>query len=205
MGLTLSSYDFIKEATLKRMRYLKDEPGTWIYKYDNQGTPSQASKELPHPSIIQIDVNVKDYLVDPETNMVEAGPSFRQSGGNDDFANAVPSEFTQPVSPGGVQFYIPSTATSRPTMSFSSMPSSFQFLMYQVLQVVQILRVCIRLPEEATRSFVNPEESFHYNEAHIRRFKNGLNESIRDMMMVESCKTYGKAIDQAMWVEKMIE
>ncbi|KAL5984789.1 hypothetical protein ACLOJK_038625 [Asimina triloba] len=34
--------------------------------------------------------------------------------------------------------------------------------------------------------------------------QNGLDESIRDMVMVEPCETYGKAMDRAMWVEKAV-
>ncbi|KAL5979612.1 hypothetical protein ACLOJK_019521 [Asimina triloba] len=72
-------------------------------------------------------VNVEDYLVDSEANMVGAGPHFGQTGGNDNAANTVPNESTQPVSPGGVSFSTPSTANPRPTMSSTSMPSSSQF------------------------------------------------------------------------------
>ncbi|KAL6000628.1 hypothetical protein ACLOJK_024328, partial [Asimina triloba] len=41
-------------------------------------------------------------------------------------------------------------------------------------------------------------------EARIRRFQNGLNESIRDMVMAEPWETYGKAVDRAMWPEKAV-
>ncbi|KAL6003147.1 hypothetical protein ACLOJK_023370, partial [Asimina triloba] len=39
------------------------------------------------------------------------------------------------------------------------------------------------------------------DEARIRRFQNGLDESIRDMVMTEP---YGKAVDRAMWAEKAV-
>ncbi|KAL5996899.1 hypothetical protein ACLOJK_007822, partial [Asimina triloba] len=42
------------------------------------------------------------------------------------------------------------------------------------------------------------------DEARIRRFQNGLDESIRDMVMAEQCEMYGKAVDRAMWVEKAV-
>ncbi|KAL5993989.1 hypothetical protein ACLOJK_038346 [Asimina triloba] len=41
-------------------------------------------------------------------------------------------------------------------------------------------------------------------DARIRRFHNGLDESIRDMVMVEPCETYDKAVDRAMWAEKAV-
>ncbi|KAL6013475.1 hypothetical protein ACLOJK_003973, partial [Asimina triloba] len=33
-------------------------------------------------------------------------------------------------------------------------------------------------------------------------FQNGLDESIRDMVMAEPCITYGKVVDRAIWAEK---
>ncbi|KAL6000417.1 hypothetical protein ACLOJK_024113 [Asimina triloba] len=41
-------------------------------------------------------------------------------------------------------------------------------------------------------------------EARIRRFQNGLDESIWDMVMAEPCEMYGKAVDRAMWAEKAV-
>ncbi|KAL5985561.1 hypothetical protein ACLOJK_027546 [Asimina triloba] len=123
----MSSYDYIKEATLKRMRYRKDDHGHWIYKDDIQGSSSQTSQEPSHPSAPQADVNVEDFLMDPEANIGGAGPSSGKIGDTDDVANTGRNESTQPVSPGSVPFSTPSTTISRPTMSFGSMPSSSPF------------------------------------------------------------------------------
>ncbi|KAL6002682.1 hypothetical protein ACLOJK_022901 [Asimina triloba] len=75
-----------------------------------------SSQEPSHPSFLPVDVNVEDFLVDPDDNLGGAGP---RSGKTDDTEDIV-----IPVSPSGVPFSTPSTATSRPTMSSTSMPSS---------------------------------------------------------------------------------
>ncbi|KAL6002242.1 hypothetical protein ACLOJK_037691 [Asimina triloba] len=117
----LSSYDFIKEATLKRMRYKKDKNDNWVYRDDVQDTSSQ------EPSVPPTDVNVEDFLVDPDDNLGGAGSHFSKTVDPNDVVTAGCSGSTQPVSPSGVLFSTPSTATSRPTMSSTSMPSTSQF------------------------------------------------------------------------------
>ncbi|KAL5979284.1 hypothetical protein ACLOJK_019182 [Asimina triloba] len=81
-------------------------------------------KELSRPSSTPTNINIEDYLVDPDANVVWEGPNFGQTGGHDDVETAVPSESSELVSLGGVPFSTPSTTTSRPTMSSSSLLSS---------------------------------------------------------------------------------
>ncbi|KAL5994214.1 hypothetical protein ACLOJK_035086, partial [Asimina triloba] len=69
-----------------------------------QGTPSQTSQDLPHHSSKPIDVNVKDFLVDPKATVVGIGPCSRQTSGHDDVETMVPNASTRPMSPSGDQF-----------------------------------------------------------------------------------------------------
>ncbi|KAL6002121.1 hypothetical protein ACLOJK_037569 [Asimina triloba] len=50
----------------------------------------------------------------------------------------------------------------------------------------------------------NPNLRLHNEEARIRRFQNGLDDNIRDMVMAKPSEMCGKAMDQAMWVEKAV-
>ncbi|KAL5986552.1 hypothetical protein ACLOJK_014885 [Asimina triloba] len=58
------------------------------------GSTRMTFKEPSHPSTPQVDVNVEDFLVDPEINMGGARPSSGMTGGTDDVANAGGSEST---------------------------------------------------------------------------------------------------------------
>ncbi|KAL5985049.1 hypothetical protein ACLOJK_038886 [Asimina triloba] len=97
---------------------VKSKPPRWVKK---------TSRAPSHPSSPHADVNVKDFLVDPDDTMGGTGPCSGRTGDTDDVENAGRSESTQPISPGGVPFSTPSTAISRPTMSSTSMPSYSHF------------------------------------------------------------------------------
>ncbi|KAL6001215.1 hypothetical protein ACLOJK_006947 [Asimina triloba] len=57
--------------------------------YQNFGS---TSSDPPPPSNMPADVNFEDYLVDPEANVVGAGPCSRQTGGHDNVETAIPGE-----------------------------------------------------------------------------------------------------------------
>ncbi|KAL5996588.1 hypothetical protein ACLOJK_007507, partial [Asimina triloba] len=94
-----------------------DKPPRWVKK----GTSSQ------EPSVPPTNVNVEDFLVDPDDNLGGAGSRFGKTVDPNDVMTAGCSGSTQPISPSGVSFSTPSTATSRPTMSSTSMSSTSQF------------------------------------------------------------------------------
>ncbi|KAL6004010.1 hypothetical protein ACLOJK_004556 [Asimina triloba] len=47
-------------------------------------------KEPSHPSTTQTDVNIEDYLVDLDVNVVKASPSSGETCGHNDADTAVP-------------------------------------------------------------------------------------------------------------------
>ncbi|KAL5987109.1 hypothetical protein ACLOJK_041105 [Asimina triloba] len=68
----------------------------------------------------------------------------------------------------------------------------------------KVLFVVFKLEGDAYRLWQTQKRITENEEARIRRFQNGLNESIWDMVMAEPCKKYGKVVDRAMWAEKAV-
>ncbi|KAL5973170.1 hypothetical protein ACLOJK_037197 [Asimina triloba] len=112
-----SSSGYLPSPSSPPERVSSGKPPRWVKK----GASSY------EPSVPPADVNVEDFLVELDDNLGGERPHSGKTDDTKDVMTAGHSESTQPASPGGVLFSTPSTTTSQPTMSSTSMPSSSQF------------------------------------------------------------------------------